>query len=71
MIAKQFAKANKVMFDDAASVRTSLRKLGIAVIHPKKLLKRLLNPLITLTNKNDNSLISLETIFTLPLDLCD
>jgi len=29
------------------------------------------NPLKTLTNKNDNSLISLETIFTLPLDLCD
>jgi len=28
------------------------------------------NPLKTLTNKNDNSLISLETIFTLPLDLC-
>jgi len=28
------------------------------------------NPLKTLTNKNDNSLISLETIFILPLDLC-
>jgi len=28
------------------------------------------NPLKTLINKNDNSLISLETIFTLSLDLC-
>ena len=37
---KQFAKANKVMFDDAASVRTSLRKLGIAVIHPEKIAEK-------------------------------
>ena len=37
---KQFAKANKVMFDDAASVRTALRKLGIAVIHPEKIEKK-------------------------------
>jgi len=29
------------------------------------------NPLKTLTNKNDNSLKTLETIITLPLDLCD
>jgi hypothetical protein len=28
---KQFAKASKIMFDDAASVRSSLRKIGIAV----------------------------------------
>ena len=33
---KQFKNANKVMFDDAASVRSTLRKLGIAVIHPEK-----------------------------------
>jgi len=25
------------MFDDAASVRSSLRKIGIATIHPNKL----------------------------------
>jgi len=37
---KQFAKANKVMFDDAASVRTALRKIGIAVIHPEKIEKK-------------------------------
>jgi phosphoglycolate phosphatase-like HAD superfamily hydrolase len=37
---KQFAKANKVMFDDAASVRASLRKLGIAVIHPEKIAEK-------------------------------
>ena len=34
---KQFAKASKIMFDDAASVRSSLRKIGIATIDPKKL----------------------------------
>ena len=34
---KQFAKANKVMFDDAASVRSTLRKIGIAVINPEKI----------------------------------
>jgi len=33
---RQFKQANKVMFDDAASVRSTLRKLGIAVIHPRK-----------------------------------
>jgi len=33
---RQFKNANKVMFDDAASVRSTLRKLGIAVIHPRK-----------------------------------
>ena len=37
---KQFAKANKVMFDDAASVRSSLRKIGIAVIDPAKIAER-------------------------------
>lgn len=37
---KQFAKANKVMFDDAASVRTALRKIGIAVIHPNKIAEK-------------------------------
>tara|TARA_B100002019_G_C20888618_1_gene412322 strand:- start:88 stop:564 length:477 start_codon:yes stop_codon:yes gene_type:complete len=38
---KQFAKANKVMFDDAASVRQTLRKIGISVIHPDKINQRL------------------------------
>ena len=33
---RQFKQANKVMFDDASSVRSTLRKLGIAVIHPRK-----------------------------------
>ena len=37
---KQFQKASKVMFDDAASVRSSLRKIGIAVIHPEKIAER-------------------------------
>ena len=37
---KQFRKASKVMFDDAASVRSSLRKIGIAVIHPDKIAER-------------------------------
>lgn len=37
---KQFQKASKVMFDDAASVRSSLRKIGIAVIHPNKIEKK-------------------------------
>ena len=37
---KQFAKANKVMFDDAASVRSTLRKIGIAVINPEKIAER-------------------------------
>ena len=33
---KQFAKAAKIMFDDAASVRGALRKLDIAVLHPNR-----------------------------------
>jgi beta-phosphoglucomutase-like phosphatase (HAD superfamily) len=37
---KQFQKASKVMFDDAASVRSSLRKIGIAVIDPNKIEKK-------------------------------
>jgi hypothetical protein len=37
---KQFQKASKVMFDDAASVRSALRKIGIAVIHPNKIEKK-------------------------------
>ena len=37
---KQFKKLNKVMFDDAASVRSTLRKIGIAVIHPDKIQAR-------------------------------
>jgi FMN phosphatase YigB (HAD superfamily) len=37
---KQFQKASKIMFDDAASVRSSLRKIGIAVIHPEKIAER-------------------------------
>ena len=37
---KQFANANKVMFDDAASVRSTLRKIGIAVINPEKIAER-------------------------------
>ena len=36
---KQFRKASKVMFDDAASVRSSLRKIN-AVIHPDKIAER-------------------------------
>ena len=34
---KQFQKASKIMFDDAATVRSSLRKIGIAVINPEKI----------------------------------
>ena len=37
---KQFKNLNKVMFDDAASVRGTLRKIGIAVIHPDKIQAR-------------------------------
>ena len=37
---RQFKLANKVMFDDAPSVRSSLRKLGFAVICPTKFLER-------------------------------
>ena len=38
---KQFVKASKILFDDAATVRASLRKIGIAVIDPKKIEKKL------------------------------
>ena len=38
---KQFQKASKIMFDDAASVRSSLRKIGIATIDPKKIEKKI------------------------------
>jgi hypothetical protein len=37
---KQFKNANKVMFDDAPSVRSSLRKIGVAVINPEKIAER-------------------------------
>ena len=37
---KQFKNANKVMFDDAASVRSTLRKIGISVVHPNKIQER-------------------------------
>ena len=37
---KQFKNLNKVMFDDAASVRSSLRKIGISVVHPNKIQER-------------------------------
>jgi len=37
---KQFQKASKIMFDDAASVRSSLRKIGIAVINPEKIARK-------------------------------
>ena len=37
---KQFKNLNKVMFDDAASVRSSLRKIGISVVHPNKIQSR-------------------------------
>ena len=37
---KQFKNLNKVMFDDAASVRGTLRKIGITVIHPDKVQAR-------------------------------
>jgi len=33
---KQFKHKNKIMFDDASSVRSILRKIGITVIHPDK-----------------------------------
>lgn len=37
---KQFKNLNKVMFDDAPSVRSTLRKIGIAVVHPDKVQAR-------------------------------
>jgi len=33
---KQFKSASKIMFDDAASVRSALRKIGVAVLDPQK-----------------------------------
>ena len=37
---KQFQKANKVMFDDAPTVRSSLRKIGVTCIDPNKIARR-------------------------------
>ena len=37
---KQFKNLNKVMFDDAPSVRSALRKIGITVIHPDTIQER-------------------------------
>ena len=37
---KQFRKASKVIFDDAASVRSALRQIGIVAIDPKKIEKK-------------------------------
>ena len=37
---KQFKGKNAIMFDDAASVRSSLRKIGITVIDPAKIQER-------------------------------
>ena len=34
---KQFKNKNKIMFDDADSVRSIVRKIGITVIHPNKI----------------------------------
>jgi len=34
---KQFKNKNKIMFDDADSVRSIVRKIGITVIHPDKI----------------------------------
>jgi|TARA_Y100000389_G_scaffold98816_1_gene95506 hypothetical protein len=34
---RQFKRASKVMFDDAQSVRSAIRKIGIAVLDPAKL----------------------------------
>ena len=34
---KQFKHKNKIMFDDADSVRSIVRKIGITVIHPDKI----------------------------------
>jgi len=38
---KQFKHRNKIMFDDASSVRSILRKIGITVIHPNKINERI------------------------------
>ena len=38
---KQFKNLNKVMFDDAPSVRSTLRKIGIKVMHPDCYNKRI------------------------------
>ena len=40
---KQFSKANKVMFDDNASVRQELKSIGVVTINPNKINKRLQN----------------------------
>lgn len=34
---RQFKRASKVMFDDAQSVRSAIRKIGIAVLDPAKI----------------------------------
>jgi hypothetical protein len=38
---KQFKDKNKIMFDDASSVRSTLRKIGITVINPDTVNERL------------------------------
>jgi hypothetical protein len=38
---KQFKGKNKIMFDDASSVRSTLRKIGITVINPDTVNERL------------------------------
>ena len=38
---KQFKHKNKIMFDDADSVRSIVRKIGITVIHPNKINERI------------------------------
>jgi len=38
---KQFQNKNKIMFDDASSVRSTLRKIGITVINPDTVNERL------------------------------
>ena len=38
---KQFKGKNAIMFDDADSVRSTLRKIGITVIHPNKINERI------------------------------
>ena len=38
---KQFKHKNKIMFDDADSVRSIVRKIGITVIHPDKINERI------------------------------
>jgi len=38
---KQFKGKNAIMFDDADSVRSTLRQIGITVIHPNKINERI------------------------------